>query len=241
MARKTTQKKTAKKKIRDEAFAKRLQLACDNHPHCPALHHGRLTWIVREFESRFKITITTETARKWCAGEVRPRRQSMTMLAELLLVDEAWLSIGNEGETTADERKARNVMAGAAVNLVAGMIELDGGHPAYPEPTDPKAKDIDIYAIIRGAQYAFKVAVGHSEGGKSYTFSIPANYRDVFVLGIVRLGPFQWDVLELSAETITKSKENKGSHVSVTVDKRGTTYAVDGQRLKQLTGFSERP
>src|SRR6266446_8548726 len=127
MARKAAPKKL----IRDAAFAKRLQLACDSHAHCPPLHFGRLTWIVREFKSKFKITITTETARKWCAGEVRPRRQSMSLLAELLTVDEAWLSLGNEGETTADERKARNVMAGAAVNLVAGLIELDGGHPAY--------------------------------------------------------------------------------------------------------------
>lgn len=237
MARKAAPKKL----IRDEAFAKRLQLACDNHSHCPPLHHGRLTWIVREFKSRFKADITTETARKWCAGEVRPRRVSMTLLAELLTVDEAWLSLGNEGETTADERKARNAMAGAAVNLVAGLIELDGGHPAYPEPDSAKAKEVDIFAIIRGAQYAFKVVVGHNEGGKSYTFSIPSTYRDVFVLGLVRTGPFHFDVLEIDAETIGKNKQNKGSHVAVTADKRGAAYAVGGNKLRQITSFVERP
>lgn len=165
----------------------------------------------------------------------------MTSLAELLLVDEAWLSLGNEGETTADERKARNVMAGAAVNLLAGLIELDGGHPAYPEPDDAKAKDVDIYAIIRGAQYAFKVVLGHNDGGKSYTFSIPSGYRDVFVIGLVRIGPFQFDVLEIDAEMIGKNKENKGSHVTVTANKRGTSYTVGGSKLRQITSFAERP
>lgn len=233
--------KTApKSKVRDAAFAKRLNEACDNHPQCPPLHYGRLSWIVQQFKEQFKIGITTETARKWVAGEVHPRRKSMALLAQLLQVDLAWLAIGVEGETTADERKARNVMAGAAINLVAGLIEMDGGHPAYPEQGDAKAKDVDIFAIIRGAQYAFKVAVGHQDG-KSYSFAIPANYRDVFVIGLIRIGAFQFDVLELDAETITKNKENKGSHVSLTVDKRGAHYVVGGRRLKQLSGFAERP
>lgn len=237
MARKTIRKT---KLIRDEAFAKRLQLACDNDPLCPPLHYGRLTWIVRQFEERFHETITTETARKWMGGEVRPRQKSMGLLAQLLNVDHAWLSIGSAGETV-EERKARNVMAGAAVNLVAGMIELDGGHPAYPEPADPKGKDIDIYAIIKGAQYKFKVAVGHNESGKSYQFAIPSNYKDVFVIGLVRNGPFSFDLLELDGDVINKYKQNKGSHVSVTAEKRGANYAVGGEKVRQLSGFSERP
>jgi hypothetical protein len=230
-----------KERVRDAAFATRLRLACDNNQACPPLHYGRLTWIVKQFSERFDQSITTETARKWMGGEVRPRPNSMALLAELLGVDHAWLSIGNAGETTAEERKARNVMAGAAVNLVAGMIELDGGHPAYPEPGDVKARDVDIFAIINGAQYSFKIAVGVNEAGKSYSFSIPNNYKDVFVLGLVRVGPFAFDVLELDSQSITKGKQNKGSHVSLTVAKRGGHYTVDRHRLKQLTGFAERP
>ena len=229
-----------KKPIKDEEFSKRLQLAADNHPDCPPLHHGRLTWVVRGFKSKYKRSITTETARKWTKGEVTPRRKAMNLLAQLLMVDHSWLALGNEDEVSTNERKARNILAGATINLVAGMIELDGGHPAYPEPGDTKGTGVDIFAVIKGAQYSFKVSLGHGEG-KSYTFSIPASYKDLFVLGVVRVGPFQYDILELDADIIGKHKENKGAHVSVTIDKRGTSYVVAGHRVKQLRTFAERP
>jgi hypothetical protein len=235
-------KKVAPKKlIRDEDFAKRLQLASDNNTLCPPLHYGRLTWIVKQFWERFGEEITTETVRKWMGGEVRPRPKSMALLAQLLGVDHAWLSLGNAGETSAAESKARNVMAGAAVNLIAGLIEMDGGHPSYPDAGDQRSKDVDIFAIIKGAHYGFKVSPANNQNGKTYQFAIPSGYKDVFVIGLVRTGPSSFDMLELDAELITKHKENKGSHVSVTVEKRGANYTAGGQKVKQLSGFAERP
>ena len=229
-----------KKPIKDEEFSKRLQLAADNHPDCPPLHHGRLTWVVRGFKREFKITITTETVRKWMEGETRPRPKNMALLAQLLQVEHGWLAVGHEGDLSTDERKARNILAGAAINLIAGMIELDGGHPAFPEPGDPKGKDTNVFAVIKGVQYNFRVVLGHGEG-KSYTFSIPAGYKNAFVLGVARIGPFQYDILELDSDLIDKHKENKGAHVSVTIDRRGSGYTVAGHRVRQLQNFAERP
>lgn len=229
------------KKVRDAPFAKRLNEACDNHPDCPPLHYGRLSWLVSNFKSKFSVDITSETARKWIAGEVRPRPSSMSLLAQLLEIDLAWLAVGSEGDVPREERKVRNAMADGAVNLVAGMIATDGGHPAFPDPDDPRAKSTDLFAIIKGAQYAFKVTVGHPNGGKSWLFSLPNNYRDVFVIGLVRVGPFHWDVLELDAETITKNRENKGGQLAITADKRGAAYTVGGHKLRQLESFADRP
>jgi len=230
-----------KKQVREPEFAKRINEACDNHPDCPPLHYGRLTWLVNSFKTKFNVEITSETARKWIAGEVRPRPNSIALLAQLLEVDLAWLAVGSGSEVTREESKVRNAMAGGAVNLVAGMIEMDGGHPAFPDPKDARAKNADLFAIIKGAQFSFKVTVGHPDGGKSWQFAIPNSYRDVFVLGLVRNGPFQWDILELDAETITKNRQSKGGHVVVTVDKRGSAYVVGGHKLRQLESFAERP
>jgi hypothetical protein len=238
MSRKLTPKSEP---AREEAFAKRLTLACDNHRECPPLHKGRLVWIVDQLRKRFGVDISTETARKWCSGDTRPRPSRMSLLAELLLVDEAWLALDAAPEATPNERRARNAMAGGAVNIVAGMIEFDGGHPAFPEPDDKRASDVDLYAIIRGAQYGFKVVVGLPSGGKSYKFTVPIGYRDVFVIGLVRTGACQWDVLELDTAMIDRHKERRGGHVEVTVDKRGAHYLASGGRVRQLSGFSERP
>jgi hypothetical protein len=225
----------------EEAFGKRLTHACDNHPECPPLHHGRLVWMVENLKKRFDATISTEAARKWLAGEGLPRPRRISMLAELLLVDEAWLSIGDKSDDAADHRSARNATAGGSVNLIAGLIELHGGRVAFPEPDSKNAKDTDIIAIIKGASYNFKIALGHSSGGKSFIFQIPPGYRDVFVLGLAEVGPLHWDVLELDTDTITKHKQNKGGYVEITATRRGSSYSVAGDRLRQLSGFRERP
>jgi hypothetical protein len=162
-------------------------------------------------------------------------------LAEVLEVDLAWLAIGSEGETSQGERKARNAMADAAVNLVAGMIAMDGGHPAFPDPNDSRASSVDLYAIIKGAQYSFKILVGQHDGAKSWAFAAPTSYRDVFVLGLVRTGPFQWDVLELDTDTISKRRQSKSGHITIRVDKRGADYILGGQKIRRLEAFTDRP
>ena len=163
------------------------------------------------------------------------------MLAELLGVDEAWLAIGGEADSSADQRKARNAMADGGVNLIAGLIALHGGHVAFPDPGSRLGKDADIFAVIKGAAYNFKISVGLPVGSKSYMFRLPTGYRDVVVLGLVEVGPLQWNLLEFGADLIGKHKQNRGSHLEVTVDKRGNSYSIGGDRLRQLPGFRERP
>jgi hypothetical protein len=51
----------------------------------------------------------------------------------------------------------------------------------------------------------------------------------------------QWNLLEFDSDLIGKHKQNRGSHLEVTVDKRGSTYSVGGDRVRQLSGFRERP
>jgi hypothetical protein len=225
----------------EAAFGQRMTMACDNREGCPPLHRGRLGWIVDGFKKHFKEAISAESVRKWLGGKGRPRPRRLAMLAELLKVDEAWLAIGGDADPSADQRKARNAMADGGVNLIAGLIALHGGHVAFPDPGSRLGQDADIIAVIKGAAYNFNVSLGLPTGSKSYTFRLPTGYRDVIVLGLVEVGPLQWHLLEFDADLISKHKQNRGSHLEVTVDRRGSSYSTGGDRVQQLSGFRERP
>jgi len=225
--------------IRDSAFASRLAIACDNHPDCPPLNYGRLRWIVGEFKRLFNITTAIESVRKWHAGEVRPRPNAMRMLAEILDCDERWLSVGDL-KNQQWERERRKAIVSGGVNVVAGMIALDGGHPSFPEPDDKTARGVDIYAIVKGAHYRIKVAAAESKDN-GLKFEVPANYGELFVVGLIRKGPFNFDLIELDADTISKHRGSKSGPIMLEVEKRGQSYAIGDDRLKSITNFAERP
>lgn len=156
----------------------------------------------------------------------------MRALAQILKVDEGWLAAGRSPDLTETQRKTRNVVAGAAVNLVAGFIQLGGGHPSFPEDDDAvaKASRIDLYSIIRGAHYRFHITaiVGESDGH----FIVPADARDnTIVLGVVPLEGFQVLIYELDWETIQRVGVRKPGGFEVRL--------ADGD-FKQIKSFAER-
>ena len=65
-----------------------------------------------------------------------------------------------------------------------------GGYPAFPTDDDTRVQDrkIDLYAVIRGAQFSFHVAVGDlTENRVRFTVPVEAA-EDAFVIGVVRTG-----------------------------------------------------
>ena len=105
--------------IRDKAFAKRLEIACEGHPHCPTdQYRGKQKWLYEGLDSEFGVKVSAEAVRKWFSGESRPRPKVMSFIARLLEVDEAWLSLGITPDLTPREQKQRNAVADGAVNLV---------------------------------------------------------------------------------------------------------------------------
>jgi hypothetical protein len=63
--------------IRDKAFSNRLNSACDSNSHVPAYNYGRPSWIREHMASDMGVEVSTETVRKWFAGESRPRPDKM--------------------------------------------------------------------------------------------------------------------------------------------------------------------
>lgn len=210
--------------IRDPAFARRLEQAADLHPHCPPKHRGRLDW-VRERLAEKGETVSNETVRKWFAGEAKPRPDKGALLAEIMQVDVAWLQMGIDVQFTPREKKVRNALAEGAVNVVAGLIEMDGGHPAFPEEDGP----VDLHAIIKGAKYDLHVSAGERDG-KMLRFVVPSIRENVIVLGLVRDG-LALEIYEIAEDVIEKHGNIRGA---------STDVSAPPSKLRPIRGFSER-
>lgn len=220
------------KDIPHKDFGRRLEQACDGNPDVPPLNHGRLGWFVDRL-AMHGVEVAKETVRKWFAGETRPRHAPMKALAQILKIDEGWLAAGRAPDLSETQRKTHNVVAGGAVNLVAGFIQMGGGHPSFPEEDDPVAQEskINLYAIIRGAHYRFHVSAIVGERG-GY-FMVPSESRNnAIVLGVVPQPGFQVVIYELDWETIDKVGTRKGDGYEVRL--------ADTHGFKEVRTFSER-
>jgi hypothetical protein len=223
---------------RHAAFARRLVQTCDSFG-VPDLHHGRLKWIADQLEEQFALKVSNETVRKWLSGEARPREGKISVLAQLFLVDEAWLSLGNTLDSSMEQRRLRFATAESTILLVAAFVGFAGGAAAFPEPNDPRIGEIDLYAIIKGAQYAFKVVPGKPAAGGSVVFEIPGNYKNAFVLGVIETASFRYDLVELDAETVAKHRQ-MGQSIKIVARKRGALYTVGNRNLRSIKSLSER-
>lgn len=221
--------------VKHKEFAKRLSLAIDRHPHVPQINHGRLRWFTEQLGAR-GVSVREETVRKWAAGETMPRQKTLLALADALDADTAWLSLGR---TPVDQRAARlrNAEADGVVNVLAGFIQMGGATPAFPGEGQDGEGMVDITAIIRGALYAFHVALARTvEGEFRFAIPVPALGSTV-VLGVIPRSGFAIDVLELDERRVLAEAVRKGDHFEVMMDR---SYRTNGQAWRQITTFSER-
>lgn len=222
--------RAAAKKVVHPEFAGRLESACDGNPDVPPLNHGRLGWFVEQL-TKHNVDVTLETVRKWFAGETRPRHRAMTALAQVLKTDELWLSNGKTPEFSDRQQRVHNMVAGGAVNVVAGFIQIDGWHPAFPIDGDQEAaaNAIHLYAIIRGAKYSFHIApaIGTDEAH----FVVPHEARNAMILGVVPGAPFSVRVFELDWDTVMKIGTRKSN---------GYYVPVSGPNWREIKSFADR-
>ena len=193
--------------VRHEDFAARFTMACDNNQNVPEKHYGRQSWIAGQFKDRFDVDVTSETVRKWGLGLARPHPHSkMVQLAEILRVDPAWLDHGTTDGLDKKKNRIRHEVADGAVNLVAGLVQMGGSHPAFPVEGDRFAAEncVDLYAIIRGIQHAFHIVTAEPTA-KGFEFAVPQGARNVIVLGVVPEGGLRFSIVQIdmaSAEAV---------------------------------------
>ncbi len=230
------------KAFRDRPFALRLQEACDANPYVPAYNYGRQAWVKTQLQQRFKVSVSNETVSKWFTGVARPRPDKIGFLAQLLEVDEAWLALGVAPELTPRDRKIRNAIADGAVNVVAGFIQMTGGHPAFPDDNDRRAKDgprIDLYAIIKGSHYAFHVALAQALGEGVYRFSVPYGHEERVVVGVVQRQPLACDFLELAPALIEAHGVRRSGYIELTLTSVEDQYASGDDIWPMIDTFGQ--
>lgn len=204
--------------IRDAEFARRLEMACNGVSGCPPMHKGRLTWLQQRLAIGFNMTVSVETVRKWVAGEAKPRQEKTAALAEILQVDVAWLHIGVDQHVPPRERRVRNAAVDGVVNVVAGLIQMDGGSPAFPQPGDMAAErnHVDIHAIIRGAKYDFHIVLADAQ----QRFHVPTDHGNVIVLAVVRNDGMKLQIYELASDVIDRVGVRHGGSIEVGIPLR---------------------
>lgn len=215
---------------RHPAFAARLNESADKHPYVPRLGAGRLTY-VRERLSNMGITVSLEAVRRWFAGEALPRPEYGSALAQVLGVDSHWLLEGAEQRQTRAVR-TRNPLATGAVNIVAGLIQTDGGTISFPEDSNnPFTHRVDLQAIIAGVFHSFHI-VAAEEGEKgSLVFPVPADLGPaVLPLGFKREKGFRFRVYVIGDPAIEVGQRRSGC---VEVD-------LTDRDVREVTSFKQR-
>jgi len=136
-----------------QELASRLNQAVAAHPLAPPTSHGRVTWLMRELNSRTGADMSLNSVHKWLTGGSRPREDRIHDLAKLLNVDEVWLAFGKTPTDTAAVKDQRAVQANGASLVVAGLVELYGGRVVFQDgPVGMRVnmggKDFGVCAVV---------------------------------------------------------------------------------------------
>jgi hypothetical protein len=194
--------------IREPGLKLRLEQAAELSPDCPSLNRGRYPWIVERLAAR-GVKSTRESVKRWFHGENRPREAVSNHVADILGVDRVWLYTGVEESLPAKERRALIAESSGAVNVVAGLILMDGGAVAFPEQTEDGENAVDIQAIMRGVSYSINVALGKFEEDDRVLFRVPTQHDKLIVIGLIRKGS-SFTMVELKPEMIATGKRHSG-------------------------------
>ncbi len=214
-------------------FARRLHSALGGHPDAPP-GHGRQKWLRDLIREQVGIDVSPEAVRKWFAGEARPRPAVMKKIAQAMEVDEAWLSLGITPTETPTEAKRRNAVADGAINLVAGLIQMQGGHIAF---ADEDEEAIDIHAIIGGKRVPVEVVLAR-QSGDSITFKVRRGSSKRAIIGVLAADSLR-DMLfvRIPHRVIDDHAQWKGGYFEVDAAYKGSTFRVGDAVLPQLSSF----
>lgn len=213
-------------------FAKRLQEVCENNPLVPQFNRGRLTWIRDQLELQYGISVTRETVRKWYGGVTVPRHSALKSLATLLGVDYGWLAFGVAPDIDVAQRPARRLAESGATNVVAGFIQLSGGHCALPDPDDPN-EGVDIYAIINGRQRNISVCLA-KEDADQVRFEAPNGHARCIVIGVMVRGIGSIAMYLIPSAIIERFGDRRGAFIEVTATRKGRNWTVGGYALQPI-------
>jgi len=165
-----------------------------------------LTFVQNKLASH-GVLVSLEAVRRWFSGQAVPRRHYAGLLAEMLRVDTYWLLDGGEGAPQ-DRLTGRTAAARGAVNLVASLIQLDGGAVSFPDSMDGYA---DLRAKFGGFYYTIRVLVAEETQDGEVVFMVRNSPVKFVHIGVVRKPGLRHEVYVISDAAIDAGKRVDGA------------------------------
>jgi len=223
-----------KKAAGTEGFVRRLNQACDDVPNLIPPHGEG-----RQIELAKRMGMSQEGVRKWFAGEAMPRRDAMRRLAQLLEVEEPWLALGITPDLTEAEKKVNTRNVEGAVLLVMGLMQLAGAQVAQPGDKDPTRAYVDFYAIMRGLQFSIHVSLARRISDGHYQISVPREFNQVSVIGVVPVGRGRFEFLDMTGSKIDEYKQRKAGSFILSLNRIDGRYFTGSHVWNRIKNFEE--
>lgn len=226
-----------KEPVIDHEFARRMKIACDNNPRAPE-KAGRLVWI-RDEMAKKGMLVAHQTVHRWYHGATRPRNQKMSVLADVLRVDPAWLAMGRYDHDFSLNPERRAVIMDGAINATVGFMEMAGINCAWPDEGDPAASYVHFYAIIKGKQHRFYVAkVSDNYQDGIIDLRLPLEFDKCSIIVFRRIATSTADLWFLPKEILANSAVQRGSYADIKVKIKGTVLDVGQSNLAAITDLA---
>lgn len=161
-------------------FAHRFNEAVRGHPLAPATTFGMQSWLRGKLEKETGLEVSPNTMSKWFNGGATPRADNIRKIAQVLQVDEVWLSLGRR---PVENRKDAATGVGntrGPVLALAGLLEMRGARVSFQEnPESPV--DLQVSTPEGGVEI---VVVTPRESDGVLTFVIPEPVGDARIVSV---------------------------------------------------------
>lgn len=116
-------------------------MSLDASRRAPQKEVGRQSWLRERLAKEKGIDVSPNSVHKWVNGSSRPREDNIRAIAEILEVDEIWLSLGrmptaglSKKSDAQSEGSATGVSPGALI--LAGLLQRAGGNVVFADKDD---------------------------------------------------------------------------------------------------------
>lgn len=225
----------SKKEAKYEDFAKRLDIAMHQNSEAPSTH-GRQKWLRERLSDRYNIDVSSAAVQKWFSGESLPRPAIMTAIAQALECDDTWLRLGINPAISIQRMEARSKIAAGHVNLVAGIIQINGGVVAFP--IDGGEAGVDLITIIDSRQHnlEIKTPIKSRDGAPKWFVNERFVHRTVIAVVQDDAAPFAFRLFRVTNAHIATGF-NHGGYIEVNPD---TTWLPEIVNVADMDGVTRQ-
>lgn len=164
-----------------QEFSSRLRRAIEGHPLAPPTPYGQQAWLLEKLNKEANVEVSRNAMSKWFNGQARPRSDNIRKIAQVLKVDEVWLSLGRKPTVKSETPENAAKLRGSTL-LLAGLIEAKGGRVTFPGPDHAP---VDLTVNIAGRSLDLIVVTLTESGGKySAVVNEPTGDARVVAVGV---------------------------------------------------------